>query len=176
MATPKITINRTPVLTLWGTVVAERLGYDHDTALTLGKAVAGLNAQSKARRLGIVEALSAQRKGRKPSGQEPGKPLMITILGRPVPVMSAEHGVRATVKGQPIDPASVTRYLRQKFGPALAEVQSAMEALTQAYSPDTLAAQAYALYEQFRPDIPEGQKGWGAAGHLDLDAIRALAD
>jgi hypothetical protein len=90
--------------------------------------------------------------------------------------VSAEHGVRATVKGQPIDPASVTRYLRQKFGPALAEVQSAMEALTQAYSPDTLAAQAYALYEQFRPDIPEGQKGWGAAGHLDLDAIRALAD
>jgi hypothetical protein len=42
---------------------------------------------------------------------------MITILGRPVPVMSAEHGVRATVKGQPIDPAGVTRYLRQKFGP-----------------------------------------------------------
>ena len=51
-----------------------------------------------------------------------------------------------------------------------------MEALTQAYSPDTLAPQAYALYEQFRPDIPEGQKGWGAAAHLDLDAIRALAD
>jgi hypothetical protein len=48
--------------------------------------------------------------------------------------------------------------------------------VTQAYSPDTLAAQAYALYEQFRPDIPEGQKGWGTAGHLDLDAIRALAD
>ena len=55
MTTPKITINRAPVLTLWGTVVAERLSYDHDTALTLGKAVAGLNAQSKARRLEIVE-------------------------------------------------------------------------------------------------------------------------
>jgi hypothetical protein len=81
LATPKITINRAPVLTLWGMVVAERFGYDHDTALTLGKAVAGLNAQSKARRLGIVEASPTQREERKPRGQEPGKPLMITILG-----------------------------------------------------------------------------------------------
>jgi hypothetical protein len=55
MATQQITINRAPVLTLWAAVVAERLGYDHDTAVTLGKAVAGLNAQSKARRLGMIE-------------------------------------------------------------------------------------------------------------------------
>lgn len=42
-----VTINRAPVLTLWAAVVAERLGFDHDEALTLGKAVAGLTAQSK---------------------------------------------------------------------------------------------------------------------------------
>ena len=55
MARTTVKINRAPVLTLWATVVAERLGYDHETALTLGKAVAGLNAQSKGRRLGIFE-------------------------------------------------------------------------------------------------------------------------
>jgi hypothetical protein len=38
-----ISINRTPVLTLW-VVVAERLGFDRDIPLTLGRAVAGLNA------------------------------------------------------------------------------------------------------------------------------------
>jgi hypothetical protein len=32
-------INRVPVLTLWAAVVAERLGFDHDEALTLGRAV-----------------------------------------------------------------------------------------------------------------------------------------
>lgn len=42
----KLQINRAPVLTLWVVVVAERLGYDESAALTLGKAVAGLNAQS----------------------------------------------------------------------------------------------------------------------------------
>ena len=56
MARHEININRAPVMTLWAAVVAERLGFDWEEALTLGKAVAGLNAQSKGRRLGIVEA------------------------------------------------------------------------------------------------------------------------
>ena len=34
-----IQVNRAPVLTLWATVVAERLGFDHDAAQTLGRAV-----------------------------------------------------------------------------------------------------------------------------------------
>jgi hypothetical protein len=46
MAVRKVKVNRAPVLTLWAAVVAERLGYERDEALTLGKAVAGLNAQS----------------------------------------------------------------------------------------------------------------------------------
>src|SRR5215208_1521801 len=49
----KIRINRAPVLTLWA--VAERLGFDRATALTLGQAVAGLSAYAKAVSLGIVE-------------------------------------------------------------------------------------------------------------------------
>jgi len=44
MAEQVIEINRAPVPALWGAVVAERLGFDHGTALTLGKALAGLNA------------------------------------------------------------------------------------------------------------------------------------
>jgi hypothetical protein len=59
-----VTINRAPVLSLWAAVVAERLGFDRDEALTLGKSVAGLTAQSKGQRLGIFtpspEALAAE--------------------------------------------------------------------------------------------------------------------
>ncbi len=53
MADNKITINRAAVLTLWADIVAERLGHSKGEALTLGRAVAGLNAQSKGRRIGI---------------------------------------------------------------------------------------------------------------------------
>ena len=42
-----VMVNRAPVLTLWATVVAEVLGFEHDEALTLGRAVAGLHAYSK---------------------------------------------------------------------------------------------------------------------------------
>jgi hypothetical protein len=50
-----IHINRAPVLTLWAAVVAERLGFDSDEALTLGHAIVGLNAYSKGVRLGLFE-------------------------------------------------------------------------------------------------------------------------
>ena len=53
MPRDRILINRAPVLTLWAAIVAERLGFDREEALYLGKAVAGLTAQSKGRRLGI---------------------------------------------------------------------------------------------------------------------------
>jgi hypothetical protein len=36
-------------------LVAERLGFDHATALTLGQAVAGLSAYAKGVSLGIIE-------------------------------------------------------------------------------------------------------------------------
>lgn len=175
MATKKVKINRAPVMTLWATVVAERLGYAHEAALTLGKAVAGLNAQAKGRRLGLFEEPAARDDEKKPGARQPDKLLMVTVLGRPVPAIHTGQGLRATVKGQPIDPEGVERYLAQKFGQDLAAVQAAMAALAKAYSRKKLAAQAYALYEKFRPAIPEGEKGWGAKGELDLNRIRALA-
>ena len=46
-----------------------------------------------------------------------------------------------------------------------------MEALSRAFPPEVLAVRAFSLYEQFRPKIPEGVKGWGAAGELDLETI-----
>ena len=52
---PPIGVNRAPVLTLWATVVAEQLAYPSETALTLGRFVAGSRARAKARRLGISD-------------------------------------------------------------------------------------------------------------------------
>ena len=54
-AAGEIRVNRAPVLTLWATVVAERLGHDPDLAITLGRAVAGSSARVKARAIGIEE-------------------------------------------------------------------------------------------------------------------------
>jgi hypothetical protein len=175
MTTGKVRINRAPVLTLWATVVAERLGFDRDAALTLGKGVAGLNAQAKGQRLGIFEKPKDQPTDAIFKAHKPAEQFSVPLLGRSVPAVQTPQGVRATAKGKPLDPSGVQRYLQQKFGQDLADVQAAMEKLAKACKPDELAAKAYALYEQFRPTIPEGTQGWGAKGELVLDTIRKLA-
>jgi len=175
MAEEKFKINRAPVLTLWAAVVAERLGYDEETALKLGKAVAGLNAQSKGRRLGIYEEKSEEEKEKDAKKQEKIKVEFIELLGRGIPTVKTPDGLRAAEKGKPIPAESVETYLQQKFGEHLEETRSAMEKLAKAYTPKQLESKAYDLYEKFRPEIPEGPKGWGAKGELDLSYIRSLA-
>ena len=171
-----VSINRAPVLTLWASVVAEQLGFDREEALTLGKSVAGLTAQAKGQRLGIFtpspEAVRRQRAEKaKKAGVFP-----VALLGRAVPVLHTAEGVRAVGKDQaPVEPASVEKYLKSKFGEALPVVRRAMEQLAQSRAPEQLAEEAFRLYEAFRPSVPAGESGWGAKGTLSLAKIYQLA-
>lgn len=122
--TPKLlNVNRAPVLTLWAAIVAEHMGFDRNEALTLGRAVAGLDAYSKGKALGLFS---------------------------PRPKTVEEK--------------------RKRLEPG-----AAMAMLASSLRPEELAARAFELYEAFRPEIPAGLRGWGAAGVLDLDAIVSLA-
>lgn len=171
----KIEVNRAPVLTLWATIVAERQGHDPEAALTLGQCLAGLNAQSKGRRLGIYEEKKPEAKGEEKREEKVPKLGSVRLLGREVPVVKTAHGLRAAVDGKPIQPESVRTYLTKKFGDDLGDVRGAMESLAKAYTPTQLESMAFSLYEKFRPQIPEGKKGWGVKGLLNLDKIRSLA-
>ncbi len=170
-------MNRAPVLTLWAAVVSERLGYDPEAALSIGKTVAGLNAQSKGRSLGIYKPAERPegvpaRRAPKPA---PGESFWLEIMGRAVPMVRTSRGVRAVCADRPVEPESVTRYLEEKFGEALDEVRKALRDLAASMPPEKLAAAAFGLYERFRPTIPSGVRGWGVKGDLDLDLIRSLA-
>ena len=171
-------INRAPVLTLWAVVVAERLGYPLDTALTLGKALAGLNAQSKGQRLGIFQpADDRQEKGDGTKKQAlTSERQTIRLLGREIPVKKTDQGFLADAGGQEINPGAVQKYLEQKFKDNLSEVRQAMQKLANSVDPETLNQRGFAFYEKFRPDIPEGTRGWGAAGELNVDKIHQLVE
>jgi hypothetical protein len=171
-----VTVNRAPVLTLWAAVVAESLGFDPEEALTLGKALAGLTAQSKGQRLGIfTPSPDAVRKERANKAKAAGV-LRVALLGRAVPVLRTENGLRAVDKDQkPMAPTSVDKYLRSKFGERLPEVRAEMEKLARARGAEALATEAFQLYEAFRPEIPTGEKGWGVKGKLSLKKIQELA-
>ena len=168
-----VKVNRAPVLTLWAAVVAERLGFDREAALSLGKALAGLNAQAKGRRLGIFKP-AEHPEGHLPGKAKPGQEFRVELLGRPIPAKMTEEGVRAVIGDKPIGAEGVERYLESKFGADLKAVRSAMTALAGSFKPAELAAVAFFLYERFRPEIPAGVRGWGAAGELDLDRLASL--
>lgn len=174
MAKNTITVNRAPVLTLWAAVVAEQLGYDADAALTLGKAVAGLTAQSKGRHLGIFQPPKLEA-GKRPKKSGLGEELWVELCGRAVPAKNTKDGVRAVVKDKAFDPEQVKSYLVRAFGDDLSAVREAMQRLARSFKPDQLAERAFGLYQEFRPTVASGKRGWGQKGELNLDVIRSLA-
>ena len=172
----KVLINRAPVLTLWGAVVAERLGFEWSEALSLGKAIAGLTAQAKGQRLGIFTPRSPEEVERTRREAEKKAQFAVSFMGRAIPVTVTPGGLRAVLKDRVVEPESVERYVRAKFGAHYEAALDAMRALAWSKSPSELADEAFRLYERFRPRVPEGVRGWGAKGELSLARIRALAD
>jgi len=169
-----VSVNRAPVLTLWAAVVAVRMGYDWRTALSFGRALAGLTAQTKGRRLGIY-APPEQGEGKERKKAGLGEEFWVEVCGRSIPAKNTEEGVRAVVGAEPINPGKVEAYLRSKFGEDFAAVREVMEQVAASYAAEELAQQAFSLYEVFRPRIASGTRGWGQKGELDLELIRSLA-
>ena len=118
-----VMVNRAPVLTLWAAVVAEVLGFEHDEALTLGRAVAGLNAYSKGVSLGLFQPTpkEVQEQRRKMRKEET---VTVDLLHRAVPAKHTDEGLRALSGESPIRRESMETYPDGRFGDALKEVSN----------------------------------------------------
>lgn len=177
---PDIRVNRAPVLTLWAAIVAERLGHDPDSAILLGRFVAGSSARAKARAIGIEEEGSGpdreRPEGTAPrAGHAPEATETVHLLGRDIPVQRTRTGLRTLDEGKPASPRAARSYVERAFGAHLTATRAAMERLAASLPPEALNRHGFRLYEQFRPEVPAGARGWGARGVLDLDRIGQLA-
>jgi hypothetical protein len=177
VAQVKLIVSRASVLTLWASVVAERLGHQRGTALTLGKAVAGTTARLKMRVIGREQWVGSGEEIGPPLGLDlprlPKKPAMahVALLGKTIRLLPGASGqLRAALRTLPTrdggvadeyvaaDPAEVERYLLKAFGPHLADVRTAMEGLATRYEPMELNRIGFQLYEKFQPG-PYGREG-----------------
>ena len=104
------------------------------------------------------------------------KDIEVPLMGRNIPCQIEGDDIRALAKGKPVSPESAQKYLESKFGEDLEAAREAMEKLAKSYKPKDLADKAFGLYEKFRPNVPQGQKGWGAKGTLSLKTIRELGE
>ncbi len=170
----EILVNRAPFLTLWAKIVAGCLGYSEDTALTLGRAVAGQTAAAKGKRLGILEQRpEADRQALRTKREDLGAET-IRFMGRMIPCLRTPEGLRALAETTPIDAQSVRRYVESKFKDSLVLVEQKLAALAETYSPEELEAQAMDLYMRMRPATAGGAAGWGQVGRLDTQTIDRL--
>jgi hypothetical protein len=86
-------------------VVAERLGYPPETALTLGRFVAGSSARAKAGRLGISDEKQDAEERRARSAEMKPSRQTVHLLGRDIPVVAADDGtLRREDDGKPYRP------------------------------------------------------------------------
>jgi hypothetical protein len=169
----EIRVNRAPVLTLWAAIIAERLGHDPDTAITLGRAVAGSSARAKARAIGIEESGRDEdaRKAAEPVEHCAAPARTVHLLGRDVPATETRQGLRALHHDHAASPGPARAYVERALGDHLPAVRRAMERLAASMPPEELNRVGFRLYERFRPEVPEGARGWGAKGVLDLKRI-----
>jgi hypothetical protein len=74
--------------------------------------VAGLTAQSKGQRLGIFKPTPKELK--KVREHERGEEFRVELLGRALPAVNTEEGVRAVVKSKPIEPVGGETHVSTK--------------------------------------------------------------
>jgi hypothetical protein len=65
--------------------------------------------------------------------------------------------------------------LRKKFGEAYGQVRGIFEEALESWKgkEEELNERAFGFYEEFRPEVKNGQRGWGRKGVLDLEKVKA---
>jgi hypothetical protein len=164
---------RCPILTLWATVVAERMGFDHYEALTLGWAIAGVKNPNRDTWLATFRPIAKKLQGLSHNSSNENRDII--DVHSSIPIVKTPDGVRALENGRAVRPAVVAKYLDKSFGESLETVESAMAELAQGYSPDELAVVGHALHEKFYSALHDDVEGWDTRTPLDLEAIRERA-
>uniref|UniRef100_A0A061SF64 Uncharacterized protein n=1 Tax=Tetraselmis sp. GSL018 TaxID=582737 RepID=A0A061SF64_9CHLO len=172
-------INRSPVMKIWAATLAERTSFSWAEGLSLGGTVAGLNAQTKGRSIGIYKQREDKSEEKEEKRKSRAETETVQLLGRRIPVVRTNDGrvLGKAPKGGPLPPESVHRSLVKAFSEAgYGDVFAAMRDLAATVEPGSARGPlGYQLYERFRPSVPPGRAGWGRAGALDLGLIRRMA-
>jgi hypothetical protein len=154
-------------------VVAQCLGFDWNEAVTLGRALADLNACAKGEARGAFTPAPDEVRERR-RRMAVGESATVDLLQHAIPVVQTPDGLRALSKGRPVSPEGVQHSLEEAFGDAFETVRAAMLCLARSVPYRELAERAYDLYEDFCPDIRPGGEG-DAPRALDIGLIESLA-
>ena len=171
-----IIINRAPVLELWGGCVTSFLypSLPWDLCLSAGSAISTICAVSKGRAIGTMEkpdpetSEKKKRERRKKAEKEQLEELEVMGFNLKLKDGTAMFGDKPKKANEVA--------LKKKFGDE--QYERAKAAFQDALSgwkdqEEELDSRAFHMYEDFRPNVATGQKGWGRKGQLSLETVKS---
>lgn len=172
-----ITINRAPVLELWAASVAHILypRASWETCLSAGGAIATITAISKGRSIGTIakpEPGEAERKRRQRNDEGDEGLEELEVMSFNLRLDGSGHALVGDKPKRPNEGALRHKYGDDAYERAKTTFADALEAWKD--RPDQLNDRAFRMYEDFRPTVPPGQKGWGRKGQLDLLTVKSV--
>jgi len=160
-------INRAPLMTAWATVVAERMSFQREEALSIASVYTEMNAISKGVSLGIFKSSRNNGMEATKGGSQP----YVDIMGRRVALYQTQTGQwRALADNNPAEPSTAFSYISRALRQTTSHIIGALRLLANSYGSQELNEKGFGLYAEFRPDV----EGWGGRGELRCDKILAL--
>lgn len=169
-----IIINRAPVLELWGACVAQFLHPDFswNLCLSIGSSVSTITAISKGRSIGKIAPPDESKDDASKDQNKKKEDDLPTVKVMGFPMTIKDDSV--IVKGKPKTTREVSLVRKYGSDDSYGKAKDAMSDALQDWKgkEDELDTKAFHMYEQFRPDVAKGQKGWGRKGELHLSKVR----
>ncbi|KAJ3866084.1 hypothetical protein EV359DRAFT_72057 [Lentinula novae-zelandiae] len=159
-------VNRAPLMTAWATVVAERMGFQREEALSIASSYTEMNALSKGVSLGIYK--EGKQKGLEAAkgGTQP----YVDLMGRRPLYQIQNNCWRALHNGTPAQPSTAYAYLSRSLRQTMPFIMGALRLLVNSFTPQEINEKAWGLYTQFRP----AGEGWGERSEVRCTTILAL--
>ncbi|OAX44571.1 hypothetical protein K503DRAFT_825731 [Rhizopogon vinicolor AM-OR11-026] len=166
LKTKSTVVNRAPLMTAWATIVAERLGFEREEALSIASVYTDMNAISKGVSLGLFD--ESRKKEIEPikDGTQP----YVDLLGRRPLYQTRTETWRALTNASPALPSTAYSYISHAFRQTTPYVIGALRLLAESFPPPELNKKGFALYAEFRPDVD----GWGKRGEVRCEQILSL--
>ncbi|KAI0375605.1 hypothetical protein BV20DRAFT_984409 [Pilatotrama ljubarskyi] len=159
-------VNRAPIMMAWAFVVAERLGFRREEALSIASVYTEMNAVSKGVSLGIYRDGKQRGMDASRTGSQP----YVELMGRRPLYQTASGQWRALSSGSPVVPTSAFSYITRALRQTAPHIVGALRLLAESYSPAELNEKGFSLYAEFRP----ASEGWGQKAEVRCATILAL--
>ncbi|KAF9076721.1 hypothetical protein BDP27DRAFT_1209460 [Rhodocollybia butyracea] len=159
-------VNRAPLMAAWATIVAERMGFQRDEALSIASSYTEMNAISKGVSLGMYKDGKQNGLEAVTGGTQP----YVNLMGRrPLYQMHNERW-RALHSGTPTQPNTAFSYISRSLRQTMPFIVGALQLLASSFTSQEINEKAWGLYTQFRP----AGDGWGERSQVRCATILAL--